>query len=84
VGPVIATMNLTPETSEKIIFWMITAIAGSWLRCCSAREANTPLAVQSGPQVLDARLRAHQSGERLSDLGLSALPLPEVLDHDVK
>jgi len=49
VGPVIATMNLTPETSEKIIFWMITAIAGSWLRCCSAREANTPLAVQSRP-----------------------------------
>ena len=42
MGPVIATMNLTPETSEKIIFWMITAIAGSWLRCCSAREANTP------------------------------------------
>lgn len=84
MGPVIATMNLPPETSEKIIFWMITAIAGSSLRCCSAREANTPLAVQSGPQVLDARLRAPQSGERLSDLGLSALPLPEVLDHDVK
>jgi hypothetical protein len=49
VGPVIATMNLTPETSEEIIFWIITAIAGSWLRCCSAREANTPLAVQSRP-----------------------------------
>lgn len=49
VGPVIATMNLTPETSDKIIFWMITAIAGSSLRIFSAREANTPLAVQSRP-----------------------------------
>jgi hypothetical protein len=63
---------------------MITAIAGSSLRCCSAREANPRSPYSQAHQVLNARLRAPQSGERLRDLGLSALPLPEVLDHDVK
>jgi hypothetical protein len=30
--------DITPETSEKIIFPMITAIAGSSPRCCSAAD----------------------------------------------
>jgi hypothetical protein len=80
VGPVIATMNLRPENFRGDHLWMITAIAGSSLRGCSARGQH-PLAVQSRALT---RLRAPQSGERLRDLGLSNLPLPELLDHDVK
>jgi hypothetical protein len=37
-APVVGSaVKITPDTSEKIIFWMITAIAGSSLSCCSAR-----------------------------------------------
>jgi hypothetical protein len=46
VGPVIATMNLRPENFRGDHLWMITAIAGSSLRGCSARGQH-PLAVQS-------------------------------------
>jgi hypothetical protein len=81
VGPVIATMNLRPEHFRGDHLWMITAIAGSSLRCCSARGQHP---ARRTVTRVNARLRAPHSGERLRDLGLSTLPLPELLDHDVK
>ena len=50
-----SAVNITPETSEKIIFWMITAIAGSSAQMLLGPIGQHPLAIQRRPAIIDPR-----------------------------